>query len=798
MSSERERDLPLEIGHVLFVDIVGYSKLLINEQSELLEHLKEMVRGSEQVRAAGAEGKLIRLATGDGMALVFRNSPEAPAQCALELSRADKDHPELKLRMGIHSGPINEVKDLNDRINVTGAGINMAQRVMDCGDAGHILLSKRSAEDLAQYRHWQPFLHDIGECEVKHGVRLGLVNLYRDDLGNPALPENLRNAPAVKRQIPWPALFILLVSLGATIFGIVLFYQNSPPPRPLPAAAPAPSSPAPAKPGIPEKSIAVLPFENLSEEKANAYFADGIQDEILTNLSRIAALKVISRTSVMPYRTGTTRDLREIGKQLGVAHLLEGSVQRNAGKVRVIAQLIDARTDAHLWAETYDRDLADVFAIQSDIARSIAAQLQAKLAPAEKARLAAKPTDNSEAYLLYLQANKAVYVAASRDDVVRADELFSRAIALDPGFALARARASMLNSLMYFVGREPQRKTRARLLADEAFRLAPALGEAHLALALCFYRLEAKYEKALGELAIAGAALPNNSEILDFYGFVYRRQGRWRDALAAFARARELDPRRAHFDGTPDTLRALRRWADANEAFSAGLKLEPQLIDGWLGLAYIQFAQSGNPSLATATLEHLPAAMKTKPGSFWARWDYAMLARDFVAAAKVIPDRPANELAVFGPKEFYEGCVAFAQGDVERARSFFEAALPIYEAGVKDQPEDPKFHAELGRLQAMLRRKESAIAEARRAVELRPESKDAVAGPLFTANLAFVYAQTGEVDQAVTLLSRLLTTPSAERITFAHLRLSWEWDPLRQDPRFQKMLEGPEPATVYH
>ncbi|MDQ3200163.1 MAG: hypothetical protein M3Q46_13450, partial [Verrucomicrobiota bacterium] len=270
-----------------------------------------------------------------------------------------------------------------------------------------------AADDLAQYRHWQPFLHDIGECEVKHGVRLGLVNLYRDDLGNPALPEKLRDAPAAKRQIPWPALFILLVSLGATIFGIVLFYQNSPPQRPLPPAAPAPFTPTPAESGIPEKSIAVLPFENLSEEKANAYFADGIQDEILTNLAKIAALKVISRTSVMQYRTGTTRNLREIGKQLGVAHLLEGSVQRNAGKVRVIAQLIDARTDAHLWAETYDRDLADVFAIQSDIARSIAAQLQAKLAPEEKARLAAKPTDNSQAYLLYLQANEAVYVAAS-------------------------------------------------------------------------------------------------------------------------------------------------------------------------------------------------------------------------------------------------------------------------------------------------------------------------------------------------------------------------------------------------
>lgn len=258
----------MEIGHVLFVDIVGYSKLLINEQSELLEHLKAMVRGSAQVRAADAAGKLIRLATGDGMALVFRTSPDAPAQCALELSRADKEHPELQLRMGIHSGAINLVTDVNERANVTGAGTNMAQRVMDCGDAGHILLSPRVADDLAQYRHWQPLLHELGECEVKHGVRLSVVNLYTDDLGNPELPQKFKQlrkervaSPSGIARGPRLKIVITLCLLGATATGLLLFRASHSPPAPNEEKA------APTAAPLDEKSIAVLPFENLSAEK---------------------------------------------------------------------------------------------------------------------------------------------------------------------------------------------------------------------------------------------------------------------------------------------------------------------------------------------------------------------------------------------------------------------------------------------------------------------------------------------------------------------------------------------------
>jgi len=361
MSSASSADVKLEIGHVLFIDIVGYSKLLINEQSEQLQKLKEIVWATDQFRQAQAEGKLLRLPTGDGGALVFRTTVDAPVLCALEISKELKKHPELRVRMGLHSGPVNEITDLNEQANIAGAGINIAQRVMDCGDAGHILLSRHVAEDLEQYRQWQPHLHDLGECEVKHGAHVHVFNLYTDGVGNPAVPDKFKrpdvgaSLPAAK-EAPSKSIVPKWAMIGAVValiaMGFLLWSKRTP-----------------TISAVPDKSIAVLPFENLSDEKQNAYFTDGVQDEILTDLAKIADLKVISRTSVMQYKSGLARNLRKIGEELGVAHVVEGSVQRAANKVRVNAQLIDARNDAHLWAQTYDRDLADVFAIQSEIAK---------------------------------------------------------------------------------------------------------------------------------------------------------------------------------------------------------------------------------------------------------------------------------------------------------------------------------------------------------------------------------------------------------------------------------------------
>src|SRR5437588_306692 len=355
MPTEIKKKIELEVVHVLFLDIVGYSKRLTNEQQTLIDQLNQVIRGSEEFQDAEAAGRLIKIPTGDGMALVFYKSPAQPVECALEISRALKTYPELRLRMGVHSGPVSAVTDLNDRTNAAGIGINVAQRVMDRGDAGHILLSKRVAEDLEQYEHWQPLLHDLGTCEVKHDVRVGIVNLFSDGVGNPHIPKKIQLCKKQNARGRWILLATALLLLAGIITTFTIVSR-----RPVRSNYP-----------IEKKSIAVLPFENLSEEKANAFFADGVQDEILTNLAKISDLKVISRTSVMQYKSGVARNLRQIAEDLGVGHILEGSVQRAANRVHVNAQLIDARTDTHVWAQTYDRTLDDIFKVEGEIASNI-------------------------------------------------------------------------------------------------------------------------------------------------------------------------------------------------------------------------------------------------------------------------------------------------------------------------------------------------------------------------------------------------------------------------------------------
>ncbi|MGC2627390.1 MAG: FlgO family outer membrane protein, partial [Candidatus Udaeobacter sp.] len=372
--------------------------------------------GTAQVRDSTDE-QLVRLWTGDGMALVFHHSAEEPARCALEIAEALRKHPEIPVRMGIPSGPVSEVTDVSGRRNNAGAGIKMAQRVMDCGDAGHILFSQHVAADLVQYRQWAPRLRDLGEWEVKHGVRLHLVDLYAEPLGNPEPPEKFREArhkaaaPAKSSSAKW----IVAVAAAIVIAGVVavlVVRMVGTDRRAVRSPTTTEGRPGGASLPIPEKSIAVLAFENLSEEKANTFFTDGVQDEILTDLAKIADVKVISRASVMQYKTGVARNLRKIGEELGVAHVVEGSVQRAANKVRVNAQLIDVRTDAHLWAQTYDRDLADVFAIQSEIAKEIADQLQAKLSPNEKKAIEQPPTTDLAAFDLYSRAKSLLLTAS--------------------------------------------------------------------------------------------------------------------------------------------------------------------------------------------------------------------------------------------------------------------------------------------------------------------------------------------------------------------------------------------------
>src|SRR5207245_234788 len=378
MSAEIKKEIQLEIAHVLFIDIVGYSKLSINDQRAAIDELTQAVRTSEQFQNAEAAARLLKIPTGDGMALVFYKSPEEPVECALEISRALKDHPKIRLRMGVHSGPVSGVIDVNGQANLAGAGLNVAQRMMDCADAGHILVSRHVAEDLEGYEQWRPLLHDLGFCEVKHGVKLQIVNLCTEEAGNRALPAKLRVQRQGVARTRWIILTTSVVLLAAVVAAFLAVSRRA-----------ARSSSA-----VPEKSIAVLPFENRSQDKDDSYFADGIQDEILKRLSKIADLKVISRTSTQQYQS-KPGNLSEIAKQLGVANILEGSVQKARDQVRVNVQLINAATDAHLWAESYDRKLTDIFGVESDIAKTIADALQARLTGSEKTAIAKRPTANS-------------------------------------------------------------------------------------------------------------------------------------------------------------------------------------------------------------------------------------------------------------------------------------------------------------------------------------------------------------------------------------------------------------------
>ena len=530
MSASQESQVHLETAHILFLDVVGYSKLLVNEQREVLQQLNEAVRGAPQFRKSSAAGKLICIPTGDGMALVFFQSPEEPVHCAMEIAKALKNYPHIRLRMGVHSGPVDQVTDVNDQKNVAGVGINFAQRVMDYGDAGHILISKRVADDLAQDRLWQPLLHELGEIEVKHGVKLGIVNLHSAELGNPHAPQKLSPQAGAAKQ------------------PIASFKTES---------------------VVPEKSIAVLPFENLSAEQENAFFTDGVQDEILTNLGKIADLKVISRTSVLQYKTGMKRNLREIANALGVAHVVEGTVQRAGNRVRVSAQLIDARSDTHLWGEHYHRPLDDVFAIQSEIAKAVADELRAKLSPAEKAAIEQRPTEDLAAYDRYIRA-KALLAgtlidARVADNFSQAVRLLSQAIARDPNFFLAYCQLAWAHGQLYFFGFD---HTAARLALayealERAMQLGPDRGEAHLAVAWIYYQCYLDYDRARTEVDLARRTLPNEPFVFALAGYIDRRQGRWKQHISNLERALGIDPRNVQtLTGLSGSYKFLRRFTE--------------------------------------------------------------------------------------------------------------------------------------------------------------------------------------------------------------------------------------------
>jgi adenylate cyclase len=597
MSSGSDADVKFEIGHVLFIDIVGYSKLLINEQSAQIQKLNDIVRGTEQFRVAEAEGKLLRLPTGDGGALVFRNSPEASVLCALEISKALKNHPELRVRMGIHSGPVNEVTDLNEQANIAGAGINIAQRVMDCGDTGHILLSKRLADDLGNYGRWQPYLHDLGEYEVKHGVRMHIFNLWGESFGNAALPAKLSVRQTLAQSkyryflTRGIGLFVAALLIASAIF---IFRSHQTVTDIQHSAAVAPE----------EHSIAVLPFVNMSADKNDEYLSDGVSEELITALSKITGLRVKARTSSFAFK-GKNEDIQKIGEILHVSHLLEGSVARAGNKLRITAQLIQAADGNHLWSDTYDREMQDIFAVRSEVAQQVADTLKIRLLGEDKKRLDKKPTENLEAYNLYRQGR--YYTQKNVEDAFkRALDFYQQAIEKDPRFALAYAGMADTYVLAADLSIPPREAfSKAKEAALKAIELDDSLAEAHASLGFVHHHYDWDWVAAEKEFQRALALNPQSAQTHILYMQYLGAMGRLDEAVVQARQALEIDP-------VSIVARWCLGWAflgagrsdDAIPQFSKAVELNPNdaWARTWLGRAYLckGMAQRGIEEMETA------------------------------------------------------------------------------------------------------------------------------------------------------------------------------------------------------
>jgi TolB-like protein/class 3 adenylate cyclase/Tfp pilus assembly protein PilF len=786
MSDESKREIQLEIVHVLFIDIVGYSKLSINEQRSAVDELTQIVRATEQFQKAEASERLIKIATGDGVALVFYTSPEAPVRCGVELSRALKDHPRLRVRMGMHSGPVSGVVDVTGRTNLAGAGLNLARRVMDCGDAGHILLSKHLAEDLAEFEEWRPLLHDLGTCEVKHGMQVAIVNLWSDDVGNRQLPQKFQTLKKQRARVRWAEVAAALLLLAGIAAAFVLVSKKSVKSTSI----------------VSEKSIAVLPFENRSEEKANAYFAEGIQDEILTRLSKIADLKVISRTSTQHYKS-RPENLSEIAKQLGVAHILEGSVQKSGDVVRVNVQLIKAANDSHLWADTLDRKLTDLLSVESEVAKAIAEQLRVHLTGREEQVIAAKPTDNPDAYDAYLRGLAYnVQTAYTPANALGAQKYLREAVRLDPKFALGWALLSIADARGYITqSLEPTAALceEARQAAETALALQPNLGEAVLAKGYYHYACLKDYDTAVRYFEQARQFLPNSSQIPALLASVARRRGQWDRSESYFNQTERLDPRNVNLLGQHAQLYIeLRRFPEALRKFDQILEIMPGDVDTLAAKAAIAQAEGDLPRASALLASIHPPA--DDPQALETQVYQAILERrraQIIPRLKEILTKPDPALgSINGELRFYLGWAQDVAGDHAVAQESWSQARSELEPFLKEQPENFSLIGDLALVSMGLGDKAAAFKLIDQAMAVIPMEKDAVAGPIPIEILARVSARMGEPDRAIAALQRLLSIPYdgalAQNVplTPALLRLDPMFDPLRNDPRFQVLASG--------
>jgi TolB-like protein/Tfp pilus assembly protein PilF len=704
-----------------------------------------------------------------------------------------KAHPELPLRMGVHSGPVTAVTDVNDTTSVAGAGINMAQRVMDCGDAGHILLSRHVAEDLEQYAHWKPHLHDVGECEVKHSVRVHLVNLYTDELGNRTPPEKLKrfrelqNAtvrkPTTTRHMSWPAVGAVVLILGALAIGTFIF-------RPKREA----NSSVPAMPPIPEKSIAVLPFENLSHDPDNAYFATGIQDEILTRLAKISALRVISRTSTQQY-AAKPGNLSEIARQLNVANILEGSVQRAGDQVHINVQLIRAATDEHLWAESYDRKLENIFSVEAEVATAVAEALRAKLTGAEQQALEQKPTSNPAAYDAYLRG-----IALWRDDKLlnrlKATQPLEEAVRLDPTFAIAWALLTRVNSLGYSTSATADLRAAAQASLDNALRLKSDLPEVQLAEAFYQYWVSRDYEGARHSFERLRTSLSNSADVLEGLGFTNIALGRWDEGLASFDQGVALNPRDRIMRWYAAWIRAaMRDFPAALRSYDEALAIWPDnqnLIDGKATV----YQALGKLDEADPLLEKLHPTTESFPDSICAQ---AILRRRYTAAMDLLRnwlEQSGSVPALW--RTYYLGLLGNLQrlsGNAAAATISYSQERDELEQALKEQPPDAFWiYQGLAVAYAGLGDGKRALTLIDQALNLGAASRsDATFVASCEETRVRIAARFGQKEIAIPILERLLHTAYGDPITPALLRLDPDFDPLRGDPRFEKLAASDAP-----
>jgi len=797
MSADEQRKL----AAIMFTDMVGYSALSQRDEKLAQDLLEEHRRLLREIfpRFNGTEIKTI----GDAFLVEFGSALEA-AQCAIEIQRTlakrDADAPadrQIQVRIGVHIGDV-----VHRGGDVYGDGVNIASRIEPVAGPGGICVSM-----------------DV-ERQIRNALEARFEKLAPTDLKNISVPMDLfrivlpweRQIPEIRSEIrrgevqksevrrsdvnparsTWARAAVAAVLLLALIAAWLLFGRYKISTR---------------QSAVPIKSIAVLPFENLSEEKQNEHFADGVQDQILTDLSQIADLKVISRTSVMQYKSGVARNLRKIGEELGVAHVLEGSVQRAANKIRVSAQLIDARTDAHLWAQTYDRDLADVFAIQSEIAKSIADQLQAKLSPNEKKAIEQPPTTDLAAFDLYSRAKSlsltAAFSVTGGPDVRKAIELLDEAVKRDPSFFDAYCQLAYAHEQLYAVigaDHTPTRLALAEAAVQAATRLRPDAPETHFARAQYLYYCRRDYAGALAELESARRALLNDPRIFELTGYILRRRGQQEEGLRNLARAVELDPRNFNtLQQIALSYQYLGRYAESIAALDRALSIVPDNVEtrGNRGLFYLFWKADTRPLHQTidVILAQGPSDIARTADNWFA---CALAERDSAAAERALValgDNPCwGEPPIILSHSFGEGLVARMTKDDARAHSAFEAARAKQEKIVQAQPDYGPALCVLAMIDAARGRKELALEEGRRAIALMPIEKDVSAGSRVVQYFAITAAWAGDKELALQQLEAGLRAPNASlMLSYGALKLFPVWDPLRGDPRFEKIVASLAP-----